>query len=448
MSYISRGRRPIEYASKSSHSNLVKDESIKKFLSLCSLPKRADEIEIGKDEIVDIPKIKKNPIKNFISIDGGYSEIPVVNRFPSSTLCFFQFGALFFRTSDLEELSIMPFIDPEDMSKLKEIQRIKFILPVKNIRYKGEASLTLSVRKAVYDFFMEKPNDDRFIKTLKWFLFEEYLDKSLNHWNLANCPSCKNSRITLNKDDMSKEYTFKCPHCGDAIYLTDVFRLHEAIDDELGAGGILGYVTSLMEQMMLVHLIRLILKVRPIALKETLFIKDGPLAFFGQTANMHEPMNHLIQYLFKKHDLYLIGLEKTGTFVEHAAEIAKTMSNGSIILLSNEYIYKYIIPAKADINNPYGISTYYGCKVIFKTTSGYMYVGTIPVDLPIKKVLESPKLDYYKNLPVTLFNVEKLKCDMYDSAVIPIALVNKLVSLADHPSSIVLEKFAKDSMIK
>ena len=31
---------------------------------------------------------------------------------------------------------------------------------------------------------------------------------------------------------------------------------------------------------------------------------------------------------------------------------------------------------------------------------------------------------------------------MYDDAVVPIALANKLISLANHPSKVLLEKFA------
>jgi hypothetical protein len=35
---------------------------------------------------------------------------------------------------------------------------------------------------------------------------------------------------------------------------------------------------------------------------------------------------------------------------------------------------------------------------------------------------------------------------MYDNALLPVALVNKLVSLADHPSSKILKKFALDML--
>jgi len=44
---------------------------------------------------------------------------------------------------------------------------------------------------------------------------------------------------------------------------------------------------------------------------------------------------------------------------------------------------------------------------------------------------------------VILTNVEKLKCDMYDNALMPVALANKLISLSQFPSSKILQRFAK-----
>ena len=62
--------------------------------------------------------------------------------------------------------------------------------------------------------------------------------------------------------------------------------------------------------------------------------------------------------------------------------------------------------------------------------------------------MSKPTENDFKNLDCILFNVEKLKCDMYENALFPVALVNKLVSLSDHPSSEILQKFAKTSMNK
>ncbi|MBK8042885.1 MAG: hypothetical protein IPK21_09575 [Haliscomenobacter sp.] len=60
-------------------------------------------------------------------------------------------------------------------------------------------------------------------------------------------------------------------------------------------------------------------------MKSILFIKDGPLGFFGQTANMHKPMRDLCNFLEEHYPLHLVGLEKSGAFAEHADFICSPM---------------------------------------------------------------------------------------------------------------------------
>lgn len=224
--------------------------------------------------------------------------------------------------------------------------------------------------------------------------------------------------------------------------MTDIFRLHEAVDNEIGAGGVLGYLTTTIEQMLIVHLIQIILKTKPSLLHSILFIKDGPLGFFGQTANMYKPMRRLVKFLFEKHDLFLAGLEKSGAFVEHADQVEDLMKPNTALMLNNDYIYRYIIPNSGDPNSPYGRTTYYGQKLIFKTSSGGMHVLTLPT---VEQKISPLKTDF-RNLDAILSNVESLRCDMYDNSLIPVALANKLVSLANHPSAKILQKFAADSV--
>jgi len=430
----------MENASKSSHSNIIKDLSVIDFLKKCTLPKISSEVKIREQDKTVLSRDNKNPIRYILAVDGGYSEVPVKKEFPSSLICFFQFGALFFKLSDLEQIAVKPFIDPEDIAKLKEIQRLELVLPTKNIYLTNENSLVDSVRKTVFDFFLNNPSDDKFIDTLRWLIFEEYLSPSLSQYQLANCPFCGATEIIIKKSDL-KGYAANCNKCNEKILLTDVFRLHEAVDNEIGAGGILGYLTNLLEQFLIIHLIRIILEVQSALLNEILFIKDGPLAFFGQTANMHKPMRKLINFLLAKHNIYLAGLEKSGAFVEHADEIAHRLTPGQILLLNNDYIYKYIIPGKADSSQPYARSSYYGTKLIYKSLDERIYVITLPTR--DEKVVLNPQKTDFTNIDIILANIEKLRCDMYDSALIPVALANRLVSLSNHPSSIILEKFAK-----
>ncbi len=444
MGYMSKkGKRPPEYASKASHGYVIQDEEVNQLLQQCNLPKKSSDIDFDDKFICHLEKIDNNPIKHVIAIDGGYNEVVVQKEFPSATIAFFQFGALRFTIEDLENLAVKPFIDPDDIQKLKNIDRQKLAIPTKNISFKNEKDLIDSVRKILFDFFSTKPDKELFIDTLKWFLFQEY-DTGIPVWHLASCPGALDGKVhgvEIYKNDLEDDHTYICPECGTKIYLTDVFRLHEAIDNELGAGGILGYLMTTIEQMLLVHLFRLILNIKESLFNEIIFIKDGPLGFFGQTANIHKPMRKLCNFLIENYNLHLAGLEKSGAFCEHADEINKKMKSGDVLLLNNDYIYKYIIPGKADDKNPYARTSYYGSKLFYKSSDERMYVVTIPVK--DEKIVLNPKKSDFANLDIILSNINKLKCDMYDNSLIPVALANKLVSLANHPSTVILEKFAK-----
>jgi hypothetical protein len=442
MGYMNRfGRRPAEFASKSSHSEIIRDAEVEAFLALCTLPKRAEEVSVEDHTRLAYQQVELNPIQHIVAVDGGYTEIPVRTEYPSATICFFQFGALFFSVEDLEDLDQQPFIDPDDMAKLKRIQRLKLTLPMRNITYRKEPTLTHSIRHALYRFFMQPLDGGSLMETLRWFLFEEYRPSGAKaEWILASSPFGGESNIPLRRAEMRSDFSWGTPD--GPLYLTDVFRLHERIDDEIGAGGIQAYVTTSIEQLILVHLIRLVLETKPSLLNHLLFIKDGPLAFFGQTARMHEPMRALARYLFESHNLYMAGLEKSGAFVEHAHEIKDRLEPGTVLVLDDDYIYRNIIPGTADPNSPYGRTTYYSAKLIFKTPAGAVHVVTVPTP----ERMSHPAANDLPNLFEVLTNIEKLRCDMYDDALLPVALANKLVSLSNHPSSKILQQFARGAI--
>jgi hypothetical protein len=444
MAIRSRSPKPNEWAAKTNHTHIIQDDFVKDFLANCDLPPDNADAESFSEITHVVNKEIQNPIKHLLAVDGGYTAVEVKKNFPSSQIAFFQFGAVLFQVKDLEELSEKPFIFPEDMNKLHNLQRFKLALPIKNIKSKQQGSLKDSIRKTIYDFFMEKRDGERFIETLKWLVFEEYKDTPLDEYILGSDPNGGDGKVSLHRNAMKRDFTFDSRE--GTVYLTDVFRLYEVVDEDQGAGGILGYVTRLVEQLILVHFIKSIFQLQPSLLNEFLFIVDGPLSFSGQTANMHKPMRALMNHLQSKKNLFLVGIEKSGAFVDHAQLIClpneekTTLSKGQFILLSNEYIYKYIVPGDSKTMH-YGSTSYYGGKVIYHSEDGQILVLTVPV--PDKDVILSPKIHLYKNINEIILNMQKLRCDMYDDAVIPVALANKLVSLANHPSKVLLEKFAK-----
>ena len=443
MSY-SGGRRPMEGASKTSHRHVIQDEVVKQYMAEVAPRIKPGALDLSKHTLLDYCEVTDNPVKSFMAFDGGYQEVTVEPGYPSSTLGFFQFGALYFRRDDLDSLKSAPFIDPDDMARLRQMERLKLVLPLRNSVLATETSITHSVRRTLQRFFAAPREGDAktMLDTLRWFIFRQYLPAAQQHttYGLSKCPHCAEQVDLVAAELHPTDFAMPCPKCGEELLLIDVLRLHEVIDDELGAGGIMGYVTTAVEQLVLVHFLRIILTTTPTLLKEIFFFKDGPLGFFGQTANMHKPMLDLVSFVHHKYNtLYLVGLEKSGAFVEHAKVISHLLKPGQILLLDNEYIYKYITPGKANNTKPYGDTSYYGQKLIFKTPEEAVYVVTVPVSaLAIKPVASA-----ISNLQLLLTNVAKLRCDMYDNAIMPIALANKLVSLSNRPSAGILQKFAQ-----
>lgn len=416
MSITSRTNKPNEFASKINQTHIINDPFMKEYVSKLSFPSKVFNLENVKGLMYEVDTSIKNPIEHILAVDGGYTLVEVNKNFPSSQVAFFQFGALWFKAKDLKNLSTKPFIFPEDMNKLQTLQRIKLALPIKNTNYDNSTSLTHAFRKSLYEFFMNF-EDGGLMETLSWVIFEKYNDKRVNSDNLykiASNPYHKNikSPVSFNITKMLGNYTFD--HEDGVIYLTDVFRLHEAIDDEVGAGGVLGYVTRVVEQFILVHFIRILYEKNRAALHNFLFIADGPLSFSGQTANMHKPLRRLCNFLLSREQLYLVGIEKSGEFVDHVHEIATSqiplramtetelasnrqisnsrrfLKNNYFLPLSSTYIYTYV--SIGDPNSSvYAGTSYYGGKVLYHSVNNQKIVLTIPVT--------SPDIYTYKMLP-------------------------------------------------
>ena len=283
------------------------------------------------------------------------------------------------------------------------------------------------------------------LDTLAWFVFRRYKHSQTTQdtlWEVGSHPLGLDGKVQFNADAMSKTFTFTCPTTQQELLLTDVFRLHERVEEETGAAGVAGYIAGVVEHLVLLHVIKNLVKKNPAALKQVLFIMDRPTGWFGVTAPMHKLMLELNNWLFEHHNIFIAGLEKSGAFVEHAAAIQTTMPVGSILVLSDDYIYRHISPGEQDPVRAYAATSYYGHKVIFRSRQGQMYV----VSLPVKVLKKSPAVEDLPNLHAILTHVEQLHCDMFENALLPVALANKLVSLSAHPSSQILKAFAKSTV--
>lgn len=436
-----KGRKPFERASKIAHTNILNNPDVQEFVETCTLPSAPEGSQLESLQKPLPPSEKR--IEHVIAVDGGMTEVAVRKEFPTASMAFMTFGPLTLTLADLTELDFQPFIAPEDMAKLKNLQRYSLPLPAKAIRAAGAASFSEGVRRQVQRFMAEKHPE--LIRALQWLLFREWLPETQRQaWEVPKCPTCSHPTIRF---ESSGPIEAACKACGATVFLSDSLRLYERIDDEQGAGGIMAYLLTTLEQLVIVNIIRQLLELKPSILREILLIKDGPLAFFGVVAPLHQPMRELMEHLSTQDNgkplICLIGLEKSGSFVEHAALIEPSLKKGHYLLPDTEYIYKYIQPGNPS-REGFGHNTYYGAKLIFKSDRGDIFVATIPT----RSFQARPKFEDLLNGAEVVRVTSQLRCSMYDNALIPVVLANRLVSLADVPSSEILKRFVKTSVTR
>jgi hypothetical protein len=431
-----KGRRPFERASKIAHTEILNNIVVQEFVNGCVLPAAPDGSSLS-DRLQQLPS-GSGRVKTVIAIDGGMTEVAVRKEFPSASIAFMTFGPLLMSLTDLAEVDRQPFIGPEDMARFRDIHRYTLVVPVKGIRAPGASAFALGVRQAVQKFLAVDEPD--LLRALRWLLFREWLPTEQRPpWVIPRCPyvACEGRDLEFLSGGPIE---YACPKCDKFVYLADGLRLYERIDEELGASGVMAYLLTTLEQIILVHLIRSILDIKPMLLREILFVKDGPLAFFGVTSPLRKPMGELMQYLGRLDEgtplINLVGLEKSGPFVEHATLIEPLLQPGQMLVLDNAYIYKYIQPGDPN-EQDFGFNTYYGAKVIFKGQAQDTYVATIPT----AGYRKEPRFTDLFNGAEVLRVTSELRCSMYDNALVPVVLANRLVSLADVPSSEILKKF-------
>ena len=211
MAIRTRSPKPSEWAAKINHTHIIQDVFVQNFLSNCDLPPDSADLQDSFSEITyTLDAIALNPIKHLLAVDGGYTIVEVKKQFPSSQIAFFQFGAVLFQVKDLDELSEKPFIFPEDMKKLHNLQRFKLAIPIRNVKTKSQDSLNNSIRKIIYDFFMEKRDGHSFMETLEWLIFEEYDDKPITEYILGSNPNEDGGMVSLLRNAIKSDFTFDC----------------------------------------------------------------------------------------------------------------------------------------------------------------------------------------------------------------------------------------------
>jgi hypothetical protein len=458
-----------EYADKTSHTDIVRNPDIQAFLSECKYmiePTEADIQAINSKFIT--PFEYHNPLpENLLSIDGSNYESSIRDDIPCTRIGYVKVGNLLIKRNQFNSLQNgSPFVNPFKVAALKENNSsISFALPSSNIKYKGQSTVRdgfrLALDQALYEVRTIPNNPSTSLRTTLFKLASyrtgTFTPIETNSLILHKCPNCGVEKITV-KDVAGEQF---CPHCERIVYPSDCLRIWEDVTDSVSNQMALTRFMNVIEHIFTMHYIRVIREMNPQSFVDILsnicFFVDGPLAVFGNSAWIHLSVMKFLHEIntimdnHRKYPIMILGLQKSGIVHDYLQLIRKTLKNNSIYCIEDDFRYKYVAFDKTPSASTFGSETYYGQDFLFKTASGRTFVFDVPYPFKDKQdkeafAREKSNINNYQNIGAYTKLIEDFEYDLYENAVIPIALAHKYTAISLEPGSKVLDLLSRSNI--
>lgn len=447
-----------ETAGKGGHSDFVRNPDVQRFLSECEYlkPPSDEEAQAIASQFESAPISEPFDLPNFVvASDASKSDAPINDKLPSTQLGFVKVSHVLIAMDKYAEL-IDPssrFVDPFKTADLhRNAQPVTYVLPGSNIRYQNSPTVKDGFRKAIYDQFSANQREG----SGRMVLTEILLAINENRLSLDKCPSCM-------EDIEQRIFTpsiliQSCPKCAAQVYATDWLRLHEGISDFGDNASAMTRMMNAVEHLLLAAFVLEVRQNSPASLSRIAFVIDGPLALFGEPAKLHKRLMFLINeantWLVQNgfEPALIMGLQKTGTVMDHARLLERFLPNGVIRVIDDEYRQRYITGRDTPSVN-FGNETYYGQDFLFKTERGRIFNFALPYPFDDKgaggsafSTLKAETHRYGSLIRRACDLIRHFELDLYDNAIVPVALAHRHASISLVPGGKVLDLIARTGL--
>lgn len=381
-----------------------------------------------------------------LAFDGSPQEVAAREEYPSVRVDYLQLAGAAVVLPQLFAAWDGPFVDPVKQAAAVGREIVNGVLPGSNVSKPGRSGVD-TWREEVYSLFASRGVDD-FGRTVTLLDALDRLFGSTGTVEVGRCPNrpCEQRNLIVSTAGET------CPGCRGNVWPTDALRTHEEYDPD---GSNLTPTTRLMsvcERLLLMLYVDGFAEMTPEGLGRGVFITDGPLALFGPVAPLKRRFvawwTDRVRRLASLHlpPPLIVGIEKTGVFVDHATAIMKWLPEGNVLHLGDAYIRKRIVRRDPSAG-PYGKDEFYGRRFIYKTYTGRVLVVSVP-RVSGQPYAESgcENLAEYPTLAATLRVLDAIQTRLYADAVIPVALAHSAAALPLGTGTKVLQDLAKQAL--
>lgn len=360
-----------------------------------------------------------------IAIDGSYTVEPVRDGMPSVMYGYAQVAAAYIDLEVMETQRAEQFVDPYAIENAVNTAVISLDLPTAGAYTREGVDISTSWREDLNRLFRDRKVEiDNIDKSLLDLLFM-LKGKPGNPASVVpvNCPACRSADVPV------PSFGVQCPDCGIPLYPTDTLRIHEGVTEDGDNKMAMGRLMSVLELLVLVGLVTYLWEVaRKTHLPKTLFIVDGPLAVFGESAKLRLWALEYFQAMAETstdNAPLICGIEKFSPMADFASQLAKhdILEPGDLLICDEAILSRVINSVNV---TAYGENTYWGRKFIYRALDGRVVVLVVmpPSGHPYSKTGGMTCPENYPTLPEILDVVDRTGSSMYVNGIIPVAVAH------------------------
>lgn len=386
-----------------------------------------------------------------LAFDGSCLSVKAENGFPGAELGYITIASVLIDMKLVREVASADIIDPKKFRETENASSIDTVFPGCNVVLDDDLTAKASMRRALFEELSQTAIFEEGETLLE--TYEALLRIKLD----SSGKETAKSPIDEIDTDMTYGYgQFECPHTQQPLYSTDAMRLHELMNPGGTNGELYGQVMSTLEKLFLVHLLRAFeIKGWLPTFRRVAIIMDGPLAVFSTSSWLAKAIEteirriNSLQKAINGQDLLLIGIEKSGTFVNHFQEIDTTKDgylgrypNQSALLLDDDYIKKNIVFSAS--SKLYGADTYFGRKLFYKTVNGYNLVPVVVSLSESDKNINTAKPSQFPRLADVMALLDTFVSNRYPNSVSPLISAHAEAAIPLNLGKRIFENIARE----
>ena len=270
------------------------------------------------------------------ALDGSYITVPIQNGSPGAEAAYVTVASVLLDMEKVRSLDRCRPLNPVELRNTERAGSTDWALPGCNVVFESDTSAKTSLRRSLCRWFASERvagDSESLLDTYEALLDYKPVSRE------QKCPYAPDHECGHEYQRGRGEYHCACEQQR-PLFSTDALRIHEGMLPGGTNGAMYAEIMQVVERLWIIHLLRwLESKAWLSSLRRLAIVVDGPLAVFGHPAWLSQAIslelcriNEVAKQATGGEDILLVGVEKSGAFVQHLLDLDTQRSGAPGVL--------------------------------------------------------------------------------------------------------------------